>query len=189
MIKLNIANKFTMFRLFLIPVFIITYMLIPHIGNHSILIELLPGIIFLVASITDFIDGHLARSKNLVTTFGKFLDPLADKMLVTAALIMFVESNRIYAWTVCIVVAREFAITGFRILAASDGVTIAASYWGKLKTVTQFIAILMILFESILFFIPIKVTNFIYYISIILTVISGIDYFIKNIHVLDLSNI
>ncbi|QQK07622.1 CDP-diacylglycerol--glycerol-3-phosphate 3-phosphatidyltransferase [Miniphocaeibacter halophilus] len=180
---MNIANKFTIFRLILIPVFIILLMVL---GIDS----LIPGLVFVIASLTDFIDGHLARSRNLVTTFGKFLDPLADKMLVTAALIMFIELGLIPAWTVCIVVAREFIITGFRVLAASNGITIAASFWGKFKTVSQFLAIIMILFSgSILFWIPTFIISIVYYISVILTIISGIDYLIKNIHVLDLDNI
>lgn len=180
---MNIANKFTIFRLILIPVFIILLMVL---GVDS----LIPGLIFVIASLTDFIDGHLARSRNLVTTFGKFLDPLADKMLVTAALIMFIELGLVPAWTVCIVVAREFIITGFRVLAASSGVTIAASFWGKFKTVSQFLVIIMILFSgSILFWIPTIITNIVYYISVILTIISGVDYLVKNIHVLDLDNI
>lgn len=180
---MNIANKFTVFRLILIPVFIVLMMVL-GIDNP------IPGIVFVVASLTDFIDGHLARSRNLVTTFGKFLDPLADKMLVTAALIMFIEIGYVKAWTVCIVVAREFIITGFRVLAASNGVTIAASFWGKFKTVSQFIAIIMILFSgTYLSFIPEIATNTVYYISVGLTLISGVDYLIKNIHVLDLKNI
>lgn len=180
---MNIANKITVFRLFLIPVFVILVIVL-GIDNP------IPGIVFVVASLTDFIDGHLARSKNLVTTFGKFLDPLADKMLVTAALIMFIELGDVKAWTVCIVVAREFIITGFRVLAASNGVTIAASFWGKFKTVSQFIAIIMILFNgTILSFIPLIITDVVYYISIGLTVISGVDYLVKNIKVLDLENI
>ncbi|WP_099203196.1 CDP-diacylglycerol--glycerol-3-phosphate 3-phosphatidyltransferase [Miniphocaeibacter massiliensis] len=180
---MNIANKFTIFRLVLIPVFIV---LMIFLGIKSVI----PGAVFVIASLTDFIDGHLARSRNLVTTFGKFLDPLADKMLVAAALIMLIELKYVSAWTVCIVIAREFAITGFRILAASNGITIAASYWGKFKTVSQFIAIILILFSgSILSFVPMTITNIIYYISVVLTLISGIDYIIKNIQVLDLENI
>lgn len=180
---MNIANKFTMFRLVLIPVFVVSIIVLK-------MESLIPGIIFVVASLTDFIDGHLARSRNLVTTFGKFLDPLADKMLVTAALIMFIQMGKVEAWTVCIVVAREFIVTGFRVLAASNGVTIAASFWGKFKTVSQFIAIILILFSgNILNWVPMIVTDIIYYISVLLTLISGIDYFIKNINVLDLENI
>ena len=179
---MNIANKLTTLRLFLIPVFVITVM------KFSIQSPI-PGIIFLIAAITDFFDGHLARSRNLVTTFGKFIDPLADKMLVAAALIMFIEQEIFPAWTVVVVIAREFLITGFRIIAASEGVTIAASKWGKSKTVTQFVAIVMVLFMSKLTFIPFKVTSIIYYVSVVLAVISGMDYIIKNKQVLDLENI
>lgn len=180
---MNIANKFTIFRLILIPIFVLALIFL-GINNY------VPGLIFIIASLTDFIDGYLARSRNLVTTFGKFLDPLADKMLVTAALIMFIELDKVVAWTVIVIVSREFIVTGFRVLAASNGITIAASFWGKFKTITQFIAIIMILFSgTILLWIPIFLIETIYFISVILTIISGIDYIIKNIHVLDLKNI
>ncbi|WP_300410545.1 CDP-diacylglycerol--glycerol-3-phosphate 3-phosphatidyltransferase [Lagierella sp.] len=179
---MNIANKLTTLRLILIPIFVGAAM-------HFTLESPIPGIIFVVAAITDFFDGYLARSRNLVTTFGKFIDPLADKMLVAAALIMFVEQGIFPAWTVCIVIAREFLITGFRIIAASEGVTIAASKWGKSKTVSQFIAIVLVLFSTILDFIPWNLINVIYYVSVILTMISGFDYIAKNKEVLDLENI
>lgn len=180
---MNIANKITVFRLLLIPFFVIALIFL-GIDNY------VPGLIFLIASLTDFIDGYLARSRNLVTTFGKFLDPLADKMLVTAALIMLIELDKVAAWTVIIIVSREFIVTGFRVLAASNGVTIAASFWGKFKTITQFIAIIMFLFAgTILSWIPITFTNLLYNTSVILTLISGIDYIYKNIHVLDMKNI
>lgn len=180
---MNIANKFTIFRLILIPVFVLSIIFL-GINNY------IPGLIFIIASLTDFIDGYLARSRNLVTTFGKFLDPLADKMLVTAALIMFIELDKVAAWTVIIIVGREFIVTGFRVLAASNGITIAASFWGKIKTITQFIAIIMILFSgTLLLWLPIILIEVIYFISVILTIVSGIDYIVKNIHVLDLKNI
>ncbi len=179
---MNIANKLTTLRLFLIPVFI-------GAATYFTIENPIPGIIFLVAAITDFFDGYLARSRNLITTFGKFIDPLADKMLVAAALIIFVEQGIFPAWTVCIVIAREFLITGFRIIAASEGITIAASKWGKSKTVSQFIAIVLVLFSTLLDFIPWGLINGIYYISVLLTVISGFDYIAKNVEVLDLENI
>lgn len=181
---MNIANKLTTLRMIMIPVFVVS--VITFKLNSPI-----PGIIFLVAAITDFFDGHLARSRNLVTTFGKFLDPLADKTLVATALIMFVEQGLIPGWTVCLVIAREFLITGFRIIAASEGITIAASKWGKSKTVTQFVAIVLILFNPLMPYISImpNIINFIYYLSVILTFISGVDYIVKNKEVLDLKNI
>lgn len=180
---MNIANKITLFRIFLVPVFIVSLMLL---GGCS----LIPFFIFLIAALTDMLDGHLARSRHLVTTFGKFMDPLADKILVCSALVMLVELKCIGAWGVCIVLAREFIISGFRLIAASNKIVIAASIYGKIKTVTQIIAISLILFNlTNIFKIPFKLDIIFWYISIIFTVISAIDYIVKNIDVLDLSNI
>lgn len=180
---MNIANKFTVFRLILIPVFVIALL---FYQTES----LIPAIIFIVASLTDFIDGYLARSRNLVTTFGKFLDPLADKMLATTALIMLIELGKVPAWMVVIVVSREFIITGFRVIAASNNITIAASIWGKFKTATQFIAIILLLLNNKIFVeLPLPFDYIFLYISVILTIISAVDYIYKNINVLDLSNI
>ncbi len=180
---MNIANKITTFRMLLIPVFVIAIIIT---GLDSVI----PGIIFVGAALTDFIDGYLARSRNLVTNFGKFMDPLADKLLSTTALIMLIQLEKIAAWIVVVIVAREFIITGFRVLAASNNVTIAASIWGKFKTTTQFIAIILLLFKETLllrFIFPLD-TIFIY-ISLFLTIISAADYIIKNKNVLDLNNI
>lgn len=178
---MNIANKITVFRLLMIPVLVVVMILYPQAhGLH--------GWIFIIASLSDFLDGYLARKNHLVTTFGKFLDPLADKMLAICALIMLIPT--VPAWLVIVVVMREFTISGFRILAASNGVTIAASYWGKWKTTTQFIAIILILWQNtIIYPLPLRFDLFFLYISLILTLISLFDYIIKNIHVLDLKNI
>ncbi|MCI5997245.1 MAG: CDP-diacylglycerol--glycerol-3-phosphate 3-phosphatidyltransferase [Peptoniphilaceae bacterium] len=180
---MNIANKLTLFRVLLVPVFVGSLLMF---GIESII----PFLIFVIASLTDMLDGYLARSRNLITTFGKFMDPLADKILACSALIMLIQFNKVDAWMVCIVLAREFIISGFRILAASDGVVIAASIYGKFKTITQLIAISLILINSSgIVNIPFKIDIILWYISVGLTVISAVDYIYKNIKVLDLKNI
>lgn len=131
---MNLANKITLLRIILIPLFL--FFIYSNIEYNMII----STVIFVIASITDYLDGYVARSRNEVTNFGKFLDPLADKLMVTAAFISLVELGRIEGWIIFIIIAREFAITGFRAVAASDGLVIAASIWGKIKTVTQIIA-------------------------------------------------
>lgn len=143
-------------------------------------------IIFAIASFTDFLDGYLARRDNLVTNFGKFADPLADKILVCSAMIMLVSSGEMPAWAVIIIIAREFTITGFRIIAASENITIAASPLGKFKTVTQLISNILLL-TGLSNLRPIGMG--IFYLAVVFTVISGADYLIKNKKVLDLENI
>lgn len=180
---MNIANKLTLFRIVLVPFFILSIM---FFGLNSII----PLIIFSVASITDMLDGYLARSRNLVTTFGKFMDPLADKILACSALVMLLQYGKIEGWAVCIVLAREFIISGFRLVASNNGKVISASIYGKLKTITQFFAIILILLNSTeIVKIPFKVDMMFWYISVILTIISAVDYIYKNIEVLDLSNL
>ena len=143
-------------------------------------------IIFAIASFTDFLDGYLARRDNLVTNFGKFADPLADKILVCSAMIMLVSSGEMPAWGVIIIIAREFTITGFRIIAASENITIAASPLGKFKTVTQLISNILLL-TGLSNLRPIGMG--IFYLAVVFTLISGADYLIKNKKVLDLENI
>lgn len=179
---MNIANKLTLFRVFMIPVFIICFIFLPETSP-------IPALVFIIASLTDFLDGHLARSRNLVTTFGKFVDPLADKMLACSSLIMLIEIGFVHAWSVVIIVARELTISGFRILAASNGITLAASIWGKAKTMVQFIAIILLLFTRSSLNIPLIVGQVFYYISVGLTILSLVDYLYKNLSVLDLDNI
>ena len=185
---MNLANKLTMLRVILVPIFLI-FLIGKGIPYGSIIATL----IFIIASLTDQLDGYIARSRNQITNFGKFMDPLADKLLVTAAL---VELHLIPSWAAVIIIAREFAVSGLRTVAASEGTVIAASWWGKIKTVTQIIAILLLLlqvniesikalnssFEASAF-----LNNFFAYapkialfIAIAMTIISGIDYFIKN---------
>ena len=142
---MNLPNKLTIFRIFLVPIMV----LIPYLGfNEEVfgipMYLILVDIIFIIASITDKLDGTIARKKNLVTDFGKFLDPIADKILVIAALIILVDLNKIPSWIPIIVIFREFLVSGFRLVAASKGgKVIAASIWGKIKTVTQMIAIIL----------------------------------------------
>lgn len=151
---MNLANKLTLFRIILVPIFVI----VGYLGSLGII----PGewfgipvsfwimnIIFIIASITDKLDGYIARSRNMVTTFGKFLDPLADKILVLTALVMLVEFQKIPAWIPIIVLAREFLVSGYRlVVAGKDGKVIAASIWGKLKTVTQMFAIILVFLDK-----------------------------------------
>lgn len=176
---MNLANKITLMRVLMIPIFIVILLSNLKGGNY------IAAIIFAVASLTDSLDGYIARSKNLVTTFGKFVDPLADKLLVSSALICLIEIGKIPAWIVIIIIAREFTITGFRTIAASEGITIAASPLGKIKTITQLIAIIALLLNNF----PFRYVNFPFdivmmYISLFFTVMSGIDYIYKNRHVL-----
>lgn len=179
---MNLPNKITFIRVLLVPVFILMfYINIPH--N-----QLYAGIIFIIAALTDTLDGYLARKYSLVTNLGKFIDPLADKLLVSAALILLVEVGTIPAWVVIIIIAREFTITGFRIIAASEGVTIAASSLGKFKTITQLIAIILLLFNNMFFEqFNIPMDQIFLYISLAFTVLSGFDYIYKNRNTLNLS--
>ena len=163
----------------LIPIFVAFYYFMGRDNNIA-------AIIFIIASLTDALDGHLARSRNLITNFGKFVDPLVDKVLTMAAFIVLVEGQIIPAWAVIIIIARELIITGFRTLAADQGITIAASMWGKAKTTSQMIALVCLLLD-------VEVLNnigiYIFYIAVALTMISGVDYIVKNKQVLDLENI
>ena len=136
---------------------------------------------FIVASLTDLFDGKIARKYNLVTNFGKFMDPLADKLLVCSALICLIELGQLPAWVVIIIISREFIISGFRLVAADNGVVIAASYWGKFKTTFQMAAVILMIFN-----IPALtlVTNIVVVIAVALTIISLVDYVAKNIKIL-----
>lgn len=169
---MNLPNKLTMFRVILIPFFVV-FMLV-DITSVDKWIALA---IFIVASLTDLLDGKIARKYNLVTNFGKFMDPLADKLLVCSALICLVALNRIPAWIVIVIIAREFIISGFRLIASDNGVVIAASYWGKFKTTFQMVMICLMIADieaiSIL-------TDIVMWAALILTVISLVDYLVKN---------
>lgn len=176
---MNLANKITLARVLLIPIFMIV------LFSHFTYSQYIAAIIFTIASATDGLDGYIARSRNQVTTFGKFIDPLADKLLVSTALISMVQLGKVPAWIVVIIIAREFTITGFRIIAASEGITIAASPLGKIKTITQLISIILLLINNY----PFRLINLPFdiimlYLSLFFTVLSGIDYIYKNKHVL-----
>jgi CDP-diacylglycerol--glycerol-3-phosphate 3-phosphatidyltransferase len=174
---MNLPNKLTLFRVILIVPFVILLLgghAIPAISDYADYISL---VIFIVASLTDLLDGKIARKYNLVTNFGKFMDPLADKLLVCSALICLIELDRIPAWIVIIIISREFIISGFRLIAADNRIVIAASYWGKFKTTFQMIMVcLMIANISALS----VLTQIIMWIALALTVISLVDYLIKN---------
>lgn len=169
---MNLPNKLTTFRVVLIPFFI--FFLMTELVPYSKWIALA---IFCIASLTDFFDGYLARKWNMVTNFGKFMDPLADKLLVCSAIIAFTAMNRMPAWIVIVIVAREFIISGFRLIAAEKGVVIAASYWGKFKTASQMFMIILFIINIDVLFIPGQVLM---YIALALTVISLVDYIVKN---------
>lgn len=169
---MNLPNKLTIFRVILIPFFVL--FLLVDITAYDKWIALA---IFIIASFTDFLDGHIARKYHLVTNFGKFMDPLADKLLVCSALICLIELDRIPSWVVIVIIAREFIISGFRLVASDNGVVIAASYWGKFKTTFQIVMIcLMIADLSPLYL----VTQIVMWIALALTIISLVDYLMKN---------
>jgi CDP-diacylglycerol--glycerol-3-phosphate 3-phosphatidyltransferase len=178
---MNLPNKLTMLRMFMIPFFVVfmEWDVIGSIGKYLALA------VFIVASITDTLDGKIARKYNLVTNFGKFMDPLADKLLVCSALICL--TGVIPKWIVIVIISRELIISGFRTIAADNGVVIAASYWGKIKTVCQMVMIIWLILD-----LPFQIYHIIgevlIYVSLILTVISLIDYLVKNKDVLKESN-
>lgn len=188
---MNIPNRITLSRIFLIPIFIILLSVPFDWGEWKIGTEVLPvshfaaGILFIIASTTDWIDGYYARKFNLVTNFGKFLDPLADKLLVSAALILLVEMGQAPAWVVIIIISREFAVTGLRLVAAGEGNVLAASKLGKLKTVTQIIAIAALLLHNFPFsYTGVPFATIMLYFALFFTVLSGYDYFKKNWNVM-----
>lgn len=175
---MNLPNKLTILRVCIIPFFVMT-LLFDH-GNSQFM-RVIADLIFIFASLTDMLDGKIARKYNLVTNFGKFMDPLADKLLVCSALICLIELGQIPAWVVIVIISREFIISGFRLVASDNGVVIAASYWGKFKTVFQMLTvILMILNLPALA----MVTNLLLVIAVALTIISLVDYVVKNRKVL-----
>jgi CDP-diacylglycerol--glycerol-3-phosphate 3-phosphatidyltransferase len=178
---MNLPNKLTMFRVILIPFFVF-FLLAPYFAGYGNYIALA---IFIVASLTDMLDGKIARKYNLVTNFGKFMDPLADKLLVCSALVCLVELDMLYSWIVIIIIAREFIISGFRLIASDNGIVIAASYWGKFKTVFQmFMVIVLILNQNLQNPVLGTIGNILVVVATALTVISLIDYIYKNKDVL-----
>lgn len=182
---MNLPNKLTLLRLLLIPLFLVLLAFrfdwgtVEWLGSSIGIPELIATIIFIIASITDWLDGYIARRDNLVTNFGKFADPMADKILVASALIMLVELNLAPGWVVAVIIAREFAVTGLRLLLVETGGTVLAAAWpGKIKTVTQMLAIIFLLLNNLPFaWTGIPVGSILLYISLFFTVYSGIDYF------------
>ena len=191
---MNLANKLTILRIILVPIFLLFIAIKIPYGT------IIATMVFIIAALTDKLDGYIARSRNQITRFGKFMDPLADKLLVTAALVSLVELQIIPAWAAIIIIAREFAVTGLRSIAAAEGIVISASWWGKVKTVIQIVAIIFALFKVILKTMPEtipelaksiinspKLVEFFNVmpgitmaIAIVITIISGVDYFNKN---------
>ena len=190
---MNLANKLTLIRIILVPIFLIFIAVrgIPY--GRSIATT-----VFIIAALTDKLDGYIARSRNQITRFGKLMDPLADKLLVSAALVSLVEFHILSSWVAIIIIAREFAVTGLRSIAAADGVVLAASWWGKIKTVIQIVAIICALMNLNIrhikclhnyFNIDIvslfqNLTKVTMFLAVIITIISGIDYFVKNREIL-----
>ena len=177
---MNLPNKLTVLRVIMVP-FFVAFMLIPSLGaaaNKYIALAL-----FCIASFTDFLDGYLARKNNLVTNFGKFMDPLADKLLVCSALICLSSLGKLATWIVLVIIAREFIISGFRLVASDNGIVIAASYWGKFKTVSHMAMIILLIldFQNPIYFV---LTQIVVWIGIVLTVVSLVDYVWKNKQVL-----
>lgn len=169
---MNLPNKLTMFRVILIPFFVV-FMLV----DITTVDKWIALAIFIVASLTDLLDGKIARKYNLVTNFGKFMDPLADKLLVCSALICLVALDKIPAWIVIIIIAREFIISGFRLIASDNGVVIAASYWGKFKTTFQMVMICLMIADIAALNL---LTQIVMWVALILTVVSLVDYLVKN---------
>ncbi|MFR6644640.1 MAG: CDP-diacylglycerol--glycerol-3-phosphate 3-phosphatidyltransferase [Acutalibacteraceae bacterium] len=190
--KLNLPNKLTLIRMFLAPIYL-ALMLIEFPYHYIVALA-----VFSVASLTDMLDGKIARKNNLITVFGKLLDPLADKMLTTAALLVFMREGWCSIWIVMIVLTREFAVAGVRLIATAQGIVIPANYWGKAKTVSQmvFTIVIMLLaelnatfdiFANAGWFTLARVSNIMLWITAVLTVVSGITYFVDSKKLIDFS--
>ena len=171
---MNLPNKLTTLRVIMIPFFVF-FLLWQNGENRTFRIIALA--LFIIASLTDLLDGKIARKYNLVTNFGKFMDPLADKLLVCSALICLIELNALPAWMVIIIISREFIISGFRLIASDNGVVIAASYWGEFKTTFQMVSVVLLILDipALAF-----VTTICVWIALLLTIVSLVDYIYKN---------
>ena len=175
---MNLPNKLTVLRVCMIPFFVVMLLLN---GGENQTYRYIAAAIFIVASLTDMLDGKIARKYNLVTNFGKFMDPLTDKLLVCSALICLVDLKQLPAWMVIVIISREFIISGFRLVASDNGIVIAASYWGKFKTTFQMISVILLIVR-----IPALtvLTQICVWTALVLTVISLVDYIAKNHKVL-----
>lgn len=171
---MNLPNKLTTLRVIMIPFFV--FFLLWQNGENRTF-RMIALALFIIASLTDLLDGKIARKYNLVTNFGKFMDPLADKLLVCSALICLIELNALPAWMVIIIISREFIISGFRLIASDNGVVIAASYWGKFKTTFQMVSVVLLILDipALAF-----VTTICVWIALLLTIVSLVDYIYKN---------
>ena len=178
---MNLPNKLTVLRVIMVPFFV--FFMLTDVGGAAN--KWIALAIFVIASLTDMLDGKIARKYNLVTNFGKFMDPLADKLLVCSAMICMIEVDKLPAWVVIIIIGREFIISGFRLVASDNGIVIAASWWGKSKTISQMIMIILLIAD-----IPaLSVLNTVLiWVALILTVVSLIDYLVKNKNVLSMQN-
>jgi CDP-diacylglycerol--glycerol-3-phosphate 3-phosphatidyltransferase len=174
---MNLPNKLTILRMILIPVFII-FMKLPIDGGRIIAL-----VIFIAACLTDTADGYIARKYDLVTDFGKFMDPLADKLLVCAAMILLIDTGQLASWIVIVIISREFIISGFRLIAVDNGIVIAASIWGKIKTICQMVMLIALIWD-LPFYGFWVFEQILIYASLVLTIVSLIDYLIKNRQVL-----
>lgn len=177
---MNLPNKLTTLRVIMIPFFVF-FLLWQNGENHTF--RMIALALFIIASLTDLLDGKIARKYNLVTNFGKFMDPLADKLLVCSAMICLIETGQLAAWIVIVIIAREFIISGFRLVASDNGVVIAASYWGKFKTTFQMLMVIVLILNIDHPFFQI-LGVILTYVALILTIVSLIDYIVKNINVL-----
>lgn len=191
---MNLANRITLARIFLVPVLMIFLLMRYNIGTFTIgslsmtYNELIAALVFILAASTDGLDGYIARKNKIVTNLGKFLDPLADKLLISAALVCLVEMQRLEAWIAIVIISREFAVTGLRLVAAAEGLVIAASPLGKLKTWVQIIAITAIMIRNFPFaFFGIPFDEVATWAMVIITLYSGYDYFAKNRNVIQYS--
>lgn len=202
---MNLPNKLTILRILLVPIFMLILVPIPQwIVDFQLLSFISPqltainnficnygnyaaALLFIIASSTDALDGYIARKTKQITKFGKFLDPIADKLLVSAALIALVERGDLSTWVAVIIIGREFIITGLRLVAASEGIVIAASSWGKIKTITQMVAIIAMLFKNypIRWLFDFPFDGVIMFLAVIATIYSAYDYIVKNAKVID----
>lgn len=173
---MNIPNKLTITRVLLVPLFMIFLL---SRENYAVYAEIFALVTFVLAAITDGLDGYLARRNKVVTKFGKILDPLADKLLISAALISFVALKEISAWVAIIIIGRELAVTGLRVIAASEGIVISASKWGKWKTNIQIIAVIAVIVIPDIIKLPKYVPLFLVWVAVIITIISGVEYYRK----------
>lgn len=175
---MNLPNKLTLLRIILVPVFL-AFLLYNFGGSYALVGQYFALITFVVAAVTDGLDGYIARKKGLVTKLGKLIDPLADKLLISAAMIAFVDMGEISTWPAIIIIGREFAVTGLRVIAAAEGKVIAASNLGKIKTNTQIIAIITVLTTPEIIPLPEIVGTVLIWIAVFFTIWSGVEYFLN----------